>query len=224
MYSPSKFTPRKSHPAIPDDIPLLYLEPLAAARSSQREVSLSIEDMTSGNEEDAQVVSERKGAKPRRRENGIWWLGSGENRRRDVEENDQGSEEEEASEDDEGDSEKIETATTPGESTLQGARGTSEQEAEPAKAAGSESMEEFYDAEEGRTTTTDEDAIAGIAQHDVQKKEKSTKTRRVDPSSTISDSNFLHLQAELDRALKANARFQELLQQIKPNPLASPRS
>ncbi|GAB2288674.1 hypothetical protein Dimus_022992 [Dionaea muscipula] len=50
---------------------------------------------------------------------------------------------------------------------------------------------------------TNEGPSAPITQQDVQKKGKS-KTRRVDPSSTISDSDFLHLQAELYRALKAN--------------------
>ncbi|GAB2281741.1 hypothetical protein Dimus_016310, partial [Dionaea muscipula] len=58
-----------------------------------------------------------------RRENSVWWLGSGDNRRRDEEDNDQESEGEEASEDDKGDSEETETDDTFGESTPIGSKG-----------------------------------------------------------------------------------------------------
>ncbi|GAB2286480.1 hypothetical protein Dimus_020879 [Dionaea muscipula] len=91
-----------------------------------------------------------------------------------------------------------------------------EQEAEITKAAGSESIKEFFDAkDEGKATEDD----APTTQPDVKQKQKGKSTAGgVDPSDTISDYDLLHLQAEFDRALKENERFEELLQQIKLNP------
>ncbi|GAB2288020.1 hypothetical protein Dimus_022365 [Dionaea muscipula] len=89
-----------------------------------------------------------------------------------------------------------------------------EQGAEYSKAAGSESVEKFYDAEDGgRATTKDAPALL-----DEKKKEKN-KIRIVDPPG-ISNSEFLQLLAEMDCGFKANARFHELLQQIKLKPPA----
>ncbi|GAB2275359.1 hypothetical protein Dimus_010119 [Dionaea muscipula] len=156
------------------------------------------------------------------RENGSWWLGTGENRRRDENENDQ---EELEEEEEDSDSEAIEEeGESFGESTPVGSKGErSEQEVETAKAPGFKSLEYFYDAEEGVTTATAEDATTAEAQPDVKKKGKS-KARRVDSSTAEPEYELINVQAKLDQALKANARFQELLQQYQQTSQAPPSS
>ncbi|GAB2286141.1 hypothetical protein Dimus_020567 [Dionaea muscipula] len=145
-----------------------------------------------------------------KRKNGIWWFGSGENRRRDEEENDEDDDQEE-SEQEEEDSEKTIEDVDARESTPTVVEGKqSEQRKKEAEVVDFESTEAFFDAEDGGKAI-DEAVTATIAQPDVKKNGKS-KARRVDLSSTIPNSDLLHLQTEMDRALKANARFQELLQ------------
>ncbi|GAB2265998.1 hypothetical protein Dimus_001028 [Dionaea muscipula] len=93
---------------------------------------------------------------------------------------------------------------------------------EVVEAAGSDSVDKFFDAEEGETVTAELPGTS-IAQPDMKKKGKG-RDRGVNLSGTIPDYDLIHLQAEFDRALKVNARFQELLQQVKPHPPAPPSS
>ncbi|GAB2299433.1 hypothetical protein Dimus_033501 [Dionaea muscipula] len=58
------------------------------------------------------------------------------------------------------------------------------------------------------------------ASTNVQRKGKIV-TIGVDPSGNLPDYLLLHLQAEMDRALKANSRFQELFQKTTSNPTTS---
>ncbi|GAB2278634.1 hypothetical protein Dimus_013311, partial [Dionaea muscipula] len=93
-----------------------------------------------------------------------------------------------------------------------------EPEIDTAKAAGLDIVEEFFDAmDEGKTTG---DAAAPPVQPSMQQRGKG-KTTGVDPSRHLPDFDLIHLQAEFARALQANSRFQELLQQVKPNPPTS---
>ncbi|GAB2273663.1 hypothetical protein Dimus_008445 [Dionaea muscipula] len=68
--------------------------------------------------------------KPSQRENGIWWIGSGENRRRD---DDEAAPEEEAEDEDEGNQDDFDWEAVIDEATVEGESG---------------SGEKFYDAEE----------------------------------------------------------------------------
>ncbi|GAB2278519.1 hypothetical protein Dimus_013198 [Dionaea muscipula] len=104
---------------------------------------------------------------------------------------------------------------------MKGSEGEQSEKEDEATKKSSESVEDFYDPVDEDIVAPDEDTHDALAK---KKSGQSSKTRRVDPSSTIPYSDLLHLQAELDRALKANARFQELLQQVKPNPPAPPSS
>ncbi|GAB2270407.1 hypothetical protein Dimus_005308 [Dionaea muscipula] len=61
MDSPSKSTPRKTHPVIPEGTLLLTPEPLAIDRSLQREVLASAEEMLVSDTEEVQIVEEKKG-------------------------------------------------------------------------------------------------------------------------------------------------------------------
>ncbi|GAB2292532.1 hypothetical protein Dimus_026767, partial [Dionaea muscipula] len=137
--------------------------------------------------------------------------------RRDQEEDEQVE-----SKDDESDSEKIVEDANTRESTPAGSEGEHGESEKEAEAVGSECIEAFFDAEDGGEAP-DEDVTVATAQPDVKKKGKS-KARGVDPSSTIQDSDLIHRQAEMDRVLKVNARFQELLQQLKPQNPPTPSS
>ncbi|GAB2283335.1 hypothetical protein Dimus_017852 [Dionaea muscipula] len=139
------------------------------------------------------------------------------NKRRDEVE-DEGESEEEIVEEEDGnsDSEKIEQVEK--EAEVEGEQ--LDHEEKPAKAAGSESVEEFFNAmDEGQDVGED---VTTPATQPVKQKGKST-TRGVDPSGTNPDYDLLHLQVEMHRALQANKRFQELFQKIKPNPPTSPK-
>ncbi|GAB2281294.1 hypothetical protein Dimus_015895, partial [Dionaea muscipula] len=123
-----------------------------------------------------------------RREDGIWWLGSGANRRRDgIEE-----EAEQVEEDTEVQGEPKETEVVIDESG---------------------SRDKFFDVVDEENTVNE-----GVTAQPVQHKLKSTR-RGVDPSGSLPDYDLLHLQANFDRALKVNARFQKLLQKVNPHPL-----
>ncbi|GAB2281204.1 hypothetical protein Dimus_015809 [Dionaea muscipula] len=126
--------------------------------------------------------------------------------------------------------EEIEDAVNHGESTSAGSEGehsNSETEAEIAKKS-SESVEDFFDAVDGGTSIVEEnDATGGDTQRVVQKKSgRGSKAKRVDPSPAESDYNLIHLQAQLDQAMKENARLQELLKQHQQTPptLPSPKA
>ncbi|GAB2268439.1 hypothetical protein Dimus_003400 [Dionaea muscipula] len=141
-----------------------------------------------------------------KRENWIWWLDTGENRRRDEEEDflEVSEEEEEGS-----DSEETEEDVNPEESTpdvSEKEHYDSETKDEAAKKS-SESVEVFYDA-------VDEDIVTtGGPTQSAEKKisGKSSKVRRVDPSSAEPDYELIRVQVQLDQAMKANSRLQELL-------------
>ncbi|GAB2270671.1 hypothetical protein Dimus_005544 [Dionaea muscipula] len=117
-----------------------------------------------------------------KRENKIWWLGFGENRRRDVEEGDL----EEESEEEESDSEEKEEAASKEESTPNATKGES-----------LESVDDFYDAvDSGTANDEDKDVTSGNTQPVIQKKSgQSTKAKRVDPSSAAPDYTLIHIQA-----------------------------
>ncbi|GAB2294889.1 hypothetical protein Dimus_029081 [Dionaea muscipula] len=63
---------------------------------------------------------------------------------------------------------------------------------------------------------------APVAQTSAQPKGK-TKLTGVDPSGNLPDTVLVHLQAEMDRAVKTNIRFHELYQQLKTKPPTSPK-
>ncbi|GAB2294712.1 hypothetical protein Dimus_028907 [Dionaea muscipula] len=123
-----------------------------------------------------------------RRECGTWWLGSGANR----ESTPAGFQWEEVAE-------------------VQGEQGEKEAEID-----GSGSEDQFYDAEEGETPATEDVPTAPVVID--EKKKGKTQSSRVDPSESLPDYDLLHLQVEFARALQSNIKFQELLQQVKPNP------
>ncbi|GAB2267865.1 hypothetical protein Dimus_002841 [Dionaea muscipula] len=76
--------------------------------------------------------------KPSQREDGIWWIGSGENRRRD---DDEATQEEEAEGDDEGNKDDFDWEAVIDEATVEGE---------------SESDDQFYDAQVGEEEPSDE--------------------------------------------------------------------
>ncbi|GAB2270885.1 hypothetical protein Dimus_005749 [Dionaea muscipula] len=150
-------------------------------------------------------------------ENGIWWLGSGESKRRDEV---KGDLEEES---DEKDSTLEEEEETNGEqeSTPVGTKGDC---TDGTKEEKSDSKETFFDAVDN-TAATDEDNVDtdGHTQQCSQMKSgQSTTIRGVDPSSTGHDYQLIHLQAQLHQAKQENAGIQELLKQHQQNLLAPP--
>ncbi|GAB2296183.1 hypothetical protein Dimus_030314, partial [Dionaea muscipula] len=165
-----------------------------------------------------------------KRENGVWWLGTGENRRRDEDENAEVNNEIAPTENVKVNQERFDWVPVKEEVNIQGKSGSDEM---------------FYDAEvevEGSTDIVVEvpevnvPASAFLASPadsttSVQKREKTIAG--VDPSGptcNIPDSEFLKLQAELDRihakrlqskldhARVENSRLQTLLQQATPQP------
>ncbi|GAB2292225.1 hypothetical protein Dimus_026474 [Dionaea muscipula] len=129
-------------------------------------------------------------------ENGIWWIGSGENRRRD---DDEATPEEEAEGEDEGNRVDFDREAVIDEATVEGESG---------------SGEKFYDAEEdaqGSPESLDEipaDATPGS----IQQKDKGIAG--VDPSGPTSrEADFLKFQAEFERK-RAN-KFHDELEKAK---------
>ncbi|GAB2281585.1 hypothetical protein Dimus_016164 [Dionaea muscipula] len=139
------------------------------------------------------------------KEQGVWWLGSGANRRRYEIETEAVNEEEILAENVEvkNQKENFKLESVNEEVELQG-----EQIEKEAKGVDIESVEEFFDAVEEERTTS-EDVSAPAARENVQQKGK-TKTTGVYPSGSLPDFDLQHLQAEFARALQANSRFQEL--------------
>ncbi|GAB2266528.1 hypothetical protein Dimus_001530 [Dionaea muscipula] len=121
-----------------------------------------------------------------KRENGIWWLGNGTNRRRDSED----AAQEECSQEEE-ESESREESSLAGSEREQS---NSEKEGEDAK-ENSESFGDFFDAVDGDIATDeDTDTTSSHAQPAAQNKSgKSTTTKRVDPSSAAPDYALIHL-------------------------------
>ncbi|GAB2268050.1 hypothetical protein Dimus_003025 [Dionaea muscipula] len=145
------------------------------------------------------VWEESKYIKPleiTRRENGIWWIGSGENRRRDDDGDDP---EVEAEDGDEGNKDDFDWEAVIDEATVEGESG---------------SGEKFYDAEEeaqGSPEQPDEipaDATPSSAQ------QKDKGIAGVDPSGPTSrEADFLKFQAEFERK-RAN-KFHDELEKAK---------
>ncbi|GAB2288190.1 hypothetical protein Dimus_022531, partial [Dionaea muscipula] len=145
------------------------------------------------------------------RENGVWWIGTGENRRRDDDNEDPAEEEHEEAE----------------------AQNDFDWEAvidEAADQGESESGEKFYDAEDEvqESPEVNEEVPAVPAPSSAQ--QKKMETARVDPSGPsghIPDSVFTpfqaeferaranRIQAELEKAQAENARLLALLQQAQ---------
>ncbi|GAB2290226.1 hypothetical protein Dimus_024507, partial [Dionaea muscipula] len=148
------------------------------------------------------------------RENGIWWIGSGENRRRDV---DVTAPDEEAEEEDEGNKDDWEAVV--------------EEDAEVEGESGS--GEKFYDAEDKDQSSPEvnEESPAAVPQSSAQQKEQGTSG--VDPSCStgrIPEVEITRLQADFERkranrfladlakAKAENARLLALLHQAQSKP------
>ncbi|GAB2276161.1 hypothetical protein Dimus_010897 [Dionaea muscipula] len=162
-----------------------------------------------------------------KRIDGVWWLGTGEGRRRDdvIEEMNIEAENVENVEMNEGEAvqQDFDWVQVEEDAKLQGEEQT-EKEAE---------KEKFYDAlsDEGPVEALNVASPAApevpvvLTTSAVQQTMKRTSTG-VDPSGpsgSILDFHLLHLQAKFARALQRNTRFQELYQELKSKPPTSPK-
>ncbi|GAB2295907.1 hypothetical protein Dimus_030055 [Dionaea muscipula] len=130
------------------------------------------------------------------REDGIWWIGSGENRRRD---DDEGAPEEEAESDDEGNKDDFDWEAVIDEATVEGE---------------SESDDQFYDAQVGEEEPVTETPAAPAVPASSLAQQKDQEPAGVDPSGlTGRDAEFLKFQAEFERK-RAN-RFHDELEKAK---------
>ncbi|GAB2294669.1 hypothetical protein Dimus_028865, partial [Dionaea muscipula] len=148
------------------------------------------------------------------REDGIWWIGSGENRRRD---DDEAAPEEEAEGDDEGNKDDFDREARIDEATVEGE---------------SESDDQFYDAQVGEEEPVTETPAAPAAPASSSAQQKDQEPAGVDPSGlTGRDAEFLKFQRlerkrankfrdELEKAKAENAKLLALLHktQTKPHP------
>ncbi|GAB2273597.1 hypothetical protein Dimus_008385 [Dionaea muscipula] len=149
------------------------------------------------------------------KENGIWWIGSGENRRRD---DDVDAPEEEAEDEDEGNKDDFDWEAVIDEATIEGESGSGER---------------FYDAEDETQGSPEvqEEIPAAAPQSSAQQKDQTTSG--VDPSrptGRIPEAEFLKFQAEferkranrfhddLEKAKAENARLLALLHQAQTKP------
>ncbi|GAB2278693.1 hypothetical protein Dimus_013367, partial [Dionaea muscipula] len=147
------------------------------------------------------------------RENGIWWIGSGENRRRD---DDGDAPEVEAEDEDEGNKDDFDWEAVIDEATVEGE---------------SRSGEKFYDVEEEAQGSPDlhDEIPAEVPPSSAQQKDKGIAG--VDPSGPIGrEAEFLKFQAEferkranrfhddLEKAKAENARLLALLHQAQTKP------
>ncbi|GAB2279291.1 hypothetical protein Dimus_013935 [Dionaea muscipula] len=149
------------------------------------------------------------------RENGVWWIGSEENRRRD---DDVDAPEEEAEEENEGNKDDFDWEAVVEEAAVEGESGLGER---------------FYDAEDKDQSSPEatEEIPAAVPQSSAQQKEQGTSG--VDPSSPtgrIPEAVMTKLQAEferkranrfladLEKAKAENARLLALLHQAQSKP------
>ncbi|GAB2290342.1 hypothetical protein Dimus_024621 [Dionaea muscipula] len=149
------------------------------------------------------------------KENGVWWIGSGENRRRDDVVD---APEEEAEEEDEGNKDDFDWEAVIDEAAVEGESG---------------SGEKFYDAEDKEQDSPDvnEEIPAAVPQSSAQQKEQDASG--VDPScptGRIPEAVVTKLQAEferkranrfladLEKAKAENARLLALLYQAQSKP------
>ncbi|GAB2296689.1 hypothetical protein Dimus_030798 [Dionaea muscipula] len=146
-----------------------------------------------------------------KRENGVWWLGSGANRRRDENE-------EEAKDTDEIENKgQNQQADFDWEVLNEEVHVEGEQVEKEDEIDDSASGEKFYDVVDDERPI-DEDISAPVVEVPVpafpdvaiDKQQEKAKSLGVDPSSSLTDYDLLHLQAEFARALQRNTRFQEL--------------
>ncbi|GAB2266480.1 hypothetical protein Dimus_001488 [Dionaea muscipula] len=130
------------------------------------------------------------------REDGIWWIGSGENRRRD---DDEATPEEEAEGDDEGNKDDFDREAIIDEATVEGE---------------SESDDQFYDAQVGEEEPVTETPAAPASPSFIFTQAERSRTHRSRPSGlTGRDAEFLKFQAEFERK-RAN-RFHDELEKAK---------
>ncbi|GAB2266476.1 hypothetical protein Dimus_001484 [Dionaea muscipula] len=168
-----------------------------------------------------------------KRENSVWWLGSGANRRRDDEVNEIENEEneEEAKDTDEvenkGQNQQVDFdwEVVNEEVHVEGEQVEKEDEIDDFG-----SGEKFYDVvDDERPVNEDISAPAvevpasAVPDVAIDKQQGKAKSSGVDPSSSLNDYDLLHLQVEFVRAFQRNTRFQELYQQLKTNPPTSPK-
>ncbi|GAB2301346.1 hypothetical protein Dimus_035375 [Dionaea muscipula] len=127
---------------------------------------------------------------------GIWWIGSGENRRRD---DDEAAPEEEAEGDDEGNKDDFDREAIIDEATVEGE---------------SESDDQFYDAQVGEEEPVTETPAAPAVPASSSTQAEDQEPAGVDPSGlTGRDAEFLKFQAEFERK-RAN-RFHDELEKAK---------
>ncbi|GAB2288618.1 hypothetical protein Dimus_022942, partial [Dionaea muscipula] len=130
------------------------------------------------------------------RENGIWWIGSGENRRRD---NDEETPEEEAEDENEGNQDDFDWEAVINEATVEGESGSDDQ---------------FYDAQVEVEEPVTETPAAPAVPASSSAQQKDQEPLGVDPSDLTSrEADFLKFQAEFERK-RAN-RFHDELEKAK---------
>ncbi|GAB2268868.1 hypothetical protein Dimus_003811 [Dionaea muscipula] len=130
------------------------------------------------------------------RENGIWWIGSGENRRRD---NDEDAPEVEAEDEDEGNKDDFDWEAVIDEATVEGESGSDDQ---------------FYDAQVEVEEPVTETPAAPASSDFIFTRQKDQEPSGVDPSGPTSrEADFLKFQAEFERK-RAN-RFHDELEKAK---------
>ncbi|GAB2296007.1 hypothetical protein Dimus_030149 [Dionaea muscipula] len=134
--------------------------------------------------------------KPSQRENGIWWIGSGENRRRD---DDEEAPEEEAEDENEGNQDDFDWEAVIDEATVEGESGSDDQ---------------FYDAQVEVEEPVTETPAAPAVPASSSAQQKDQEPSGVDPSGlTGRKAEFLKFQAEFERK-RAN-RFHDELEKAK---------
>ncbi|GAB2266078.1 hypothetical protein Dimus_001106 [Dionaea muscipula] len=130
------------------------------------------------------------------KENGIWWIGSGENRRRD---NDEETPEEEAEDENEGNQDDFDWEAVIDEATVEGESGSDDQ---------------FYDAQVEVEEPVTETPAAPAVPASSSAQQKDQEPSGVDPSGLTSrEADFLTFQAEFERK-RAN-RFHDELEKPK---------
>ncbi|GAB2302115.1 hypothetical protein Dimus_036136 [Dionaea muscipula] len=148
-----------------------------------------------------------------RREDGIWWIGSGENRRRDEEVE---APEEEAEDVDEENQTGFDWEAIIDEAAIEGESGSDDQ---------------FYDAQVGEEEPVTETPTAPAVPASSSAQQKDQEPAGVDPSGPTSrEADLLKFQAEferkranrfhdeLEKAKAENAKLLALLHQAKPHP------
>ncbi|GAB2270911.1 hypothetical protein Dimus_005772 [Dionaea muscipula] len=147
-----------------------------------------------------------------RRKDGIWWLGSGANRRRDeIEEEDQHEEEVAPAQNEPIEEEKYARSTRAGFQWTQveeEAQVKGEQQEKEAEIDGSGSVEEYFDAKDDGHTATEDVPTATVVTD--EKKKRKSKSSGVDSSGTIPDFDLLRCKlrwTELSKPIPDSTNF-----------------